>query len=120
MTTVVTGQEDNEDVEEEDGASEEDSGAEEKTFKNGQPGPSGVSIGGIGVSEPEDHYSNPPSVSSIPSVRSRSRSYSPPRSRSYSPTSPGSPSSPLSRITITVPTRRRGRERGRGRGLVTT
>ena len=112
MTIVVTGQEDNEDAEEEDSASEEDSGAEEETLEDSQPGPSGVSIGGIGVPGPEDYHSNPPSVSSIPSVRSRSRSYSPPRSRSYSPTSPGSPSSPLSPITITAPTRRRGRGRG--------
>ena len=83
---------------------------EEETFEGSQPGPSGVSNDGIGVLGPEDHYSNPPSVSSTPSVRSRSRSYSPPHFRSYSPTSPGSPSSPLTLITITAPTRRRVEE----------
>ena len=72
MTIIVTGQEDNEDAEEKDSTSEEDSGAEEETFEDGQPGPCGVSISEIGVPGPEDHYSNPPSVSSIPSVRSRS------------------------------------------------
>ena len=52
MTIVVIGQEDNKDTEEEDSTSEEDNGAEEETFEDGQPGPSGVSIGGIGLPGP--------------------------------------------------------------------
>ena len=67
ITIVVTGQEDNK------GAEKEDSRAEERpAFEDDQPGPSGVSNGGIGVPGPEDHCSNPPSVSSLPSVKCHS------------------------------------------------
>ena len=41
-------------------------------FEESQTGRCGVSYGGIGVSGPKDHYSNPPTVSSLPSVRSSS------------------------------------------------
>ena len=37
-------------------------------FEDGQTGQCGVSSGGIGVPWPKDHYSNPPTVSSLPSV----------------------------------------------------
>ena len=62
ITIVVTGQEDNKDREN-DKHAEEYSKAEE-AFVNNQTGQCGVSNGGIGVPGTEDHYSNPPSVSS--------------------------------------------------------
>ena len=56
---------------------EDDKDAEEYSkaegvFEESQTGRCGVSYGGIGVSGPKDHYSNPPTVSSLPFVRSSS------------------------------------------------
>ena len=55
----------------------------EGAFEDGQTGQCGVSNGGIGVTGLEDHHSNPPTFSFLPSLRSSSRSYSTPCSRSY-------------------------------------
>ena len=49
-------------------------------FEDGQTGHCCVSNGGIGVPGSEDHYGNPPTVSSLPSVISSFRSYSTPSS----------------------------------------
>ena len=57
ITIAITDEEDYEDA-------EEDRRSEEEMFEDDQPGPSGTSTSGIGVPGPEDHYSNPPSVSS--------------------------------------------------------
>ena len=53
-------------------------------LEDDRTGQCGMSNGRIGVPGPEDHYGNPPTVPSLPSVTSRSRSYSPPFSQSYS------------------------------------
>ena len=44
----------------------------EEAFEDYQTGRSGVSDGGIRVPGPKDHYSNPPTMSFIPFVRSHS------------------------------------------------
>ena len=49
----------------------------EKAFEDDQTGQSGVRDGGIRVPGPEDHYSNPPTMSFIPVVRSHSILFSP-------------------------------------------
>ena len=49
----------------------------EEAFEDAQTGQSGVSDGGIRVPGPEDHYSNPPTMSVIPFVRSHSILFSP-------------------------------------------
>ena len=46
----------------------------EEAFEDGQTGQSDVSDGGIRVPGPEDHYSNPPTMSFIPFVRSHDHS----------------------------------------------
>ena len=53
----------------------EEYGEVEETIEGKRTGQCGVSTGKIGVPGPKDHYSNPRTVSSIPSVRSRSQSY---------------------------------------------
>ena len=82
ITIVVTGQENNKDRQDNKDAEEyhEAKGA----FEDSQTGQCGVSNSGIGVPGPEKHYSNPPTVSSLPSVGSSSQSYSTPCSRSHS------------------------------------
>ena len=49
----------------------------EEAFEDDQTGQSGVSGRGIRVPGPEDHYSNPPTMSFIPFVRSHSILFSP-------------------------------------------
>ena len=48
-----------------------------EAFEDDQTGRSRVSDGGIRVPGPEDHYSNPPTMSFIPFVRSHSILFSP-------------------------------------------
>ena len=49
----------------------------EEVFEDNQTGQSGASDGGIRVPGPEDHYSNPPTMSFILFVRSHSVLFSP-------------------------------------------
>ena len=49
----------------------------EEAFEDFQTGQNGLSDGGIRVPGPEDHYSNPPTMSFIPFVRSHSILFSP-------------------------------------------
>ena len=65
ITIILTGRK----IDREDDKDAEEYNKAKGVLKESQTGRCGVSNGGIGVPGPKDHYSNPPTVSSLSSVR---------------------------------------------------
>ena len=84
-----------------------------EAFEDDQTGQSGVSDGGIRVPEPEDHYSNSPTMPFIPFVRSHSILFSPLLSSLFILVT-GLSLIFVEPTTTTAPTQRRGRGRKHG------